>query len=77
MNTHTNARGGEHHRDDRLVAGPNPTQFYYACIAACNQGEIAYLQIAGGQEGLTTLALPHLLTLAHHQSGAKSDERTC
>ncbi len=61
MNTHTNARGGGTHRDERVVAGPNPTLFYYAC----NQGEITFLQIAGGEEGLTTLALPHLLILAN------------
>ncbi len=53
----------EHHREERVVAGPNPTKFYYARIAACNQGEIAYLQIVE-QEGLTTLALPHFLMLA-------------
>ncbi len=59
------ARPTEYHHDERVVAGPEPTLFSYAYIAACNQGEFAYLQIAGGEEGLTTLALPHLLTLAN------------
>ncbi len=36
----------EHHRDERVVAGPISTLFSYANIAACNQGEIAFLQIA-------------------------------
>ncbi len=52
----------EHHREERLVAGHNLTQFYYACIAACNQGEFAFLHIAGGQEVGTRMTLPQLLT---------------
>ncbi len=48
----------EHHRDERVAAGPIPTSFSYAYIAACNQSEIAFPQIVGGQE----VALPHLLT---------------
>ncbi len=47
----------EHHRDERVVAGPIPTPLSYAYIAACNQSEVAFPQIAGGQE----VALPHLL----------------
>ncbi len=47
----------EHHRDERVVAYPIPTPFSYAYIAACNQSEITFPQIADGQE----VALPHLL----------------
>ncbi len=48
----------EHHHDERVVAGPIPTPFSYAYIAACNQLEIDSPQIAGGQD----VTLPHLLT---------------
>ncbi len=47
----------KHHRDERVVAGPIPTPLSYAYIAACNQLEIAFPQISGGQE----VALPYLL----------------
>ncbi len=47
----------EHHRDARVVAGPVPTLFSYAYTAVCNQSEIAFPQVADGQE----VALPHLL----------------
>ncbi len=47
----------EHHRDERVVASPIPKPLSYAYIAACNQLEIAFPQISGGQE----VALPYLL----------------
>ncbi len=54
----------EHHRGERVVAGPITNVFSYANTAAYIQSEIAYLQIAGGQEMATSIALPHLLTSA-------------
>ncbi len=48
--------------DEQMLAGPIPTPFSYTYIATCNQGKIAFLQIADGQEIETTMALPHLLT---------------
>ncbi len=47
----------EHHLGERVVVGPIPTLISYAYIAACTQSEIAFPQIAGGEE----VALPHLL----------------
>ncbi len=42
---------------------PIPTPFSYANTAACNQSEIAFVQIAGGHEVETNMALTHWLTL--------------
>ncbi len=61
----------EHHRDERLVAGPVSTLFSYAHIAACNQGEIAFLQIADGQQVGTQMALYRLIT-PECQEGTKA-----
>ncbi len=52
----------EHLRGERVVAGPIKNLFSYSNTAAYIQSEIAYLQIAGGQEMATSIALPHLLT---------------
>ncbi len=52
----------EHHRAERVVAGPITNLFSYSNTAAYIQLEIAYLQIAGGHEIATTIALLHLLT---------------
>ncbi len=51
----------EHHRDERVEAGPILTPFCYAYTAASNQSEIALLKIAGSKEVETSMALPHLL----------------
>ncbi len=45
----------EYHRDERVVAGPILTPFSCAYIAACNQSEITFSQIASGHEE----AFPH------------------
>ncbi len=52
----------EHHRGEWVVAGPITNLFSYANTVAYIQSEIAFLQIAGGQEIATNIALPHLLT---------------
>ncbi len=41
------SRPTEHLRDEQVVAVPIPTLFSYAYIAACNETEIVFLQIAG------------------------------
>ncbi len=41
---------------------PIPTPFSYANRAVCNQSEIAFVQIAGGHEVETNMALTHWLT---------------
>ncbi len=41
---------------------PIPTPFSYAKTAACNQSKIAFVQIAGGHEVETTMALSRLST---------------
>ncbi len=51
----------EHHSSEWVVTGPIPILFSYANTAVCYQSEIVFLQIAGGQEVETAMALPHLL----------------
>ncbi len=51
----------EHHRDERVVAGPILTPFSYAYTAAYNQSEIALLRIASSNEMENLMAVPHLL----------------
>ncbi len=48
----------EHHLDERVVSSPISLPFSYAYIAACNQANIAFLQIAS-ERGV---ALLHTLT---------------
>ncbi len=57
----------EHHRDERVVAGPVSTLFSCAYIAACNQGEITFLQIADGQQVGTQMALYRLITPVYQE----------
>ncbi len=49
-----------HRRVLRVVSGPISSPFSDANIAACNQAEIAFLEIAGGHEAEIIMALPHL-----------------
>ncbi len=51
----------EHHSDERVVSDPIPTPFSSACVGACNQSEIDFLQLAGGKRVETTMALPQWL----------------
>ncbi len=49
------------HRGERAVLDPTPSPFPYACMVACNQVAIRFLQIAGGKGVETTMAIPHVL----------------
>ncbi len=50
-----------HHSDERLVAGPIPTPFFYASIDDCNEVEISFLQIATVEGVELIMVLPYLL----------------
>ncbi len=49
----------EHHRDERMVAGPTP--FSYAYIDESDEAEIAFLHIADVEGVEASEPLPHLL----------------
>ncbi len=54
----------EHHRDERMVAGPIPISFSYPYIAGCNKVEISFVQVRGVEGIEPTMALPYLLSPA-------------